>query len=141
MRVLLAWAATAAAAIALAGCGASDVDQVNTTLGQFAHAVATRNAAPICDHVLAPGLVARIENVGLSCEYAIERFFFSCKVKDPTLTVGRVSVDNNRAKALVFAAARGQPGGIFELGLVKTSQGWRVASESAEKGSRNNSCV
>jgi hypothetical protein len=138
MRVLVL---ALAMVFALAGCGSSDSDQVNATLGQFAHAVATRDAAPICDHVLAPGLVARIENVGLSCEYAIDRFFFSCKVQDPSLSVGRVSIENDKAIALVYAGARGQPGGIFELGLVKTSQGWRVSSESAEKRSSGGSCV
>jgi hypothetical protein len=138
MRVLVV---VLAMAVALAGCGSSDADQIHATLGQFANAVAARNAAPICDRVLAPSLVARIESVGLSCQYAIERFFFSCRVQDPTLTVGRVSITNVRATALVYAGAKGQPGGIFELGLVKTSQGWRVASESAEKQARASSCV
>jgi hypothetical protein len=132
MRVLLT---AMAMAIALAGCGSNDADQVHTTLNQFANAVATRNATPICNRVLAPGLVARIEGVGLSCEYAIERFFFSCKVHNPTLTVSKVSINGNNARALVYAGAKGQSGGIFALGLVKTSQGWRVASESAEKQS------
>lgn len=134
MRVLTLAMATATA-IALAGCGGSDANQVQTTLSQFARAVATRNAAPICDRVLAPELVARIEGVGLSCEYAIERFFFSCKVRNPTLTIGRVTIHGNNARALVYAGAKGQSAGIFAVGLVKTSQGWRVASESAEKGS------
>ena len=131
---------TGALAVALAGCGASDADQVQATLRQFAHAVATRDATPICDRVLAPELVARLEGVGLSCEFAIDRFFFSCKLRHPTLTVGRVSVAGNTAKAVVYAGARGQPGGIFELGLVKTSQGWRVASEPPQKGS-GASCI
>ena len=69
MRALLV---ALASAVILAGCGASDTDQVQTTLNQFAQAVATRNAKPICDRVLAPQLVARLEGVGLSCEYAID---------------------------------------------------------------------
>lgn len=137
MRALLA---AAAAAVALAGCGSSDSDQVQSTLNVFAHAVATKNATPICEHVLAPSLVARIEGVGLSCEYAMQRFFFTCKVKDPTLSVGRVSFSNGKATALVYAGAEGQSGGIFALGLVKTSQGWRVATESGEKRGTGQSC-
>jgi hypothetical protein len=133
-------AVLSALALALAGCGASDADQVHTTLEQFVHAVANRNAKPICDRVLAPQLVARLEGVGLSCDYAIEHFFFRCKLRGPTLTVGRVSVSADKAKALVFAGAEGQPGGIFALGLVKTSQGWRVATESAERGRAAGAC-
>lgn len=137
MRVLLL---AAAATVVLAGCGSSDSDQVQSTLNQFAHAVATRNATPICEHVLAPGLVARLEGVGLSCEYAMRRFFFSCKVQDPTLSVGRASFSDGKATALVYAGAKGQPGGIYSLGLVKTSQGWRVATESAEERGAGQSC-
>jgi hypothetical protein len=140
MRVLVLVAATGVFALALAGCGASDTDQVQSTLSQFGHAVATRNAKPICDRVLAPQLVARLEGVGLSCEYAIEHFFFSCKLKNPTITVGRVAVRGDTAKALVYAGANGQPGGIFAVGLVKTSQGWRVATESAERGRGAGAC-
>jgi hypothetical protein len=127
-------------AVTLAGCGASDADQVKGTLDQFVHAVAARNAGPICNRVLAPELVARLHGVGLSCEYAIDHFFFSCRLRHPTLTVGRVAVSGNTAKALVYAGANGQSGGIFAIGLVKTSQGWRVATESAEKGRGGGAC-
>ena len=122
-------------AIVLAGCGSSDTDQVTATLDTFTHAVAARDAKPICERVLAPALIARLEGLGLSCEYAIDRFFFSCKVRQPTLTVGRISFRGDDATALVYAGARGQQGGIFQLGLVKTSVGWRVATEPKEKGS------
>jgi hypothetical protein len=134
MRVLVPLA-TLACAVALAGCGSSDADQVHATLDAFTHAVATRDARPICDQVLAPSLVARVEGLGISCEYAIGRFFFSCTVRQPTLDVGRVEIDRDKAMAVVYAGAKGQTPGIFQLGLVKTSHGWRVATESAEKGS------
>jgi ketosteroid isomerase-like protein len=130
MRALLA---TVVVAIAVGGCGASDTDQVHATLDTFARAVAKRDARPICAQVLAPALVARIEGLGLSCRYAIQRFFFSCSVESPTLAVGRVQVNGDNASALVYAGASGQTPGIFQLGLVKTSRGWRVASEAAEK--------
>jgi hypothetical protein len=139
MRVLVLLA-TGVFALALTGCGASETDQVHSTLNQFAHAVATRNAKPICDRVLAPQLVGRLEGVGLSCEYAIDHFFFSCRMRHPTITVGRVAVRGDTAKALVYAGANGQPGGIFAIGLVKTSQGWRVATESAERGRGGGAC-
>jgi hypothetical protein len=90
--------------------------------------------------VLAPELLARLQGVGLSCEYAIDHFFFSCRLQHPTITVGRVAVTGDSAKALVYAGARGQPGGIFAIGLVKTPQGWRVATESAERGRGGGAC-
>jgi hypothetical protein len=139
MRVLVV-GAVLALALSLAGCGASDSDQVQATLSQFAHAVANRNAKPICDRVLAPELVARLEGVGLSCEYAIDHFFFSCKLQHPTITVGKVAISGDKAKALVYAGAAGQSGGIFAIGLVRTSQGWRVATESAERGRGAGAC-
>jgi hypothetical protein len=131
MRAVLA---TVVLAVALAGCGASDSEQVHSTLDVFAHAVATRDAKPICDQVLAPALVARIEGVGLSCVSAMQRFFFSCSVKNPILQVGRVAIGRGTAEAVVYAGAARQKAGIFQLGLVKTPHGWRVASESAERG-------
>mgnify|MGYP001206773163 CR=1 FL=1 len=137
MRALLA---AVVAAIALAGCGSSDTDQVHTTLDTFVRAVATRDAKPICDQVLAPALIARLKGVGLSCQTAITRFFFSCKVRNPTLQVGRVSIKGSTASALVLSAAASQTPGIYQLGLVKTSQGWRVASETAENRSGGGSC-
>lgn len=139
MRVLVLLV-TGVFALALSGCGASDSGQVQATLNQFAHAVASRNAKPICHSVLAPELVARLEGVGLSCEYAIDHFFFSCKLGHPTITVGKVAIHGNKAKALVYAGARGQSGGIFAIGLVKTSQGWRVATETAERGRGGGAC-
>jgi hypothetical protein len=140
MRVLVLVVATGMFALALTGCGGSESDQVHSTLNEFARSVATRNAKPICDRVLAPQLVARLEGVGLSCEYAIDHFFFSCRLKHPTITVGRIAVSGDTAKALVYAGASGQPGGIFAIGLVKTSQGWRVATESAERGRGAGGC-
>jgi hypothetical protein len=137
MRVLLV---ALAMTMALTGCGTSDTDQVHATLNQFARAVATRNAKPICDRVLAPALVAKLEGVGLGCEYAMEHFFFSCRLQHPTITVGKVAINGNTARALVFAGAKGQSGGIFAIGLVKTSEGWRVATESAERGRGGGAC-
>jgi hypothetical protein len=130
MRALVAMVLVA---VALSGCGSSDSAQIRATLDSFTHAVATRDATPICNQVLAPELLARIQGVGLTCKSAIKRFFFSCKVKSPTLTVGHVAIKRNTATALVFAGARGQPPGIYQLGLLKTKQGWRVATESDEQ--------
>jgi hypothetical protein len=135
MRALLA---TLVLAVAVAGCGSSDSDQIHATLDAFSRAVATRDAKPICDQVLAPQLVARLEAVGLTCQDAIRRFFFSCNVKHPTLQVGRVTIRRNNATALVFSGASSQSPGIFALGLVKTSKGWRVATETAEKSGSGN---
>jgi type IV pilus biogenesis protein CpaD/CtpE len=133
MRALVGVAA-AALALGLAGCGSSDSDQVHAKVAQFEHAVATRDAKTVCDQVLAPSLVARFTQEGLSCERGVQIFLAS--VRDPTLSVGRITVNRNQASALVLAGARCQKLALAELFLVKTSGGWRIASESKEQSSR-----
>ena len=121
-------------ALGLAGCGSSDSDQVHAKVQQFVHAVATRDAKTVCGQVLAPSLVARFTQEGLSCERGIQIFLKS--VRDPTLSVGRIAVNRNAASALVLTGARCQKLTLANLFLVKTSGGWRIASESREPSSR-----
>ncbi len=124
---------------ALSGCGASDQDQVRSTLQRFTQAVAKRDANAICTNVLAPSLLVRLPAAGLSCQQAMG-VFFTCNVKDPKMQIGPITVKGNAASAIVYAEAAGQRRGIFQLGLQKTSQGWRIASESQEKGTAGQSC-
>ena len=115
-------------ALGLAGCGSSDSSQVHAKVDQFVHAVAAHDAKTVCGDVLAPSLAARFTQEGLSCERGIRIFLNS--VRDPTLSVGRINVNRNTASALVLAGAHCQKLTVADLFLVKTSGGWRIASES-----------
>lgn len=130
LGVLLA----ATLALGLAGCGSSDSDQVHAKVEQFVHAVSSHDAKALCTNVLAPSLVARFTQEGLTCERGIQIFLKS--VRDPTLSVGRISVSRNSASALVLTGARCQRLTLANLFLVKTSGGWRIASESRAPSSR-----
>ncbi len=124
----------AALALGLAGCGSSDSDQVHAKVQEFEHAVSAHDAKTVCQDVLAPSLVARFTQEGLSCERGIQIFLAS--VRDPTLSVGRIAVNRNGASALVLTGARCQKLTLANLFLVKTSGGWRIASESREQSSK-----
>ena len=114
------------AAWVLAGCGASDSQQVQTKLQQFAHAVAGHDASVLCGQVLAPALVQRFGAAGLSCEQAMQTYFAS--VTDPTLSISKVSVHGSTAWADVLAAAEGQEAAVERVQLIDTRKGWRLAS-------------
>jgi ketosteroid isomerase-like protein len=124
----------AALALGLAGCGSSESDQVHAKVQEFVHAVSARDAKAVCENVLAPSLVARFTQEGLTCERGIKIFLAS--VRDPTLSVGRIAVNRNGASALVLTGARCQKLALANLFLVKTSGGWRIASESRASSSR-----
>jgi hypothetical protein len=114
------------AAWALAGCGASANQQVQAKLQQFAHAVASHDASVLCGQVLAPALVQRFSDAGVSCEQAMQTYFAS--VTDPTLSVSKVSVSGSTAAADVLASAKGQQSSLETVQLVNTPNGWRLAS-------------
>lgn len=123
-----------ALAFGLAGCGSSDSDQVHAKVDEFVHAVSTHDAKAVCNDVLAPSLVARFTQEGLTCERGIQIFLAS--VHNPTLSVGRISVNRRSASALVLTGARCQKQTLAQLFLVKTSGGWRISSESKGRSSR-----
>ena len=113
-------------AYALAGCGSSPADPVDAKVRQFAHAVAARDAATLCDQVLAPSLVTRLTDAGISCAQAMKTFVQS--VQDPTISVGKVTVSGRSASAVVTTAAKGQPASKGTLELTRTQSGWRLVS-------------
>jgi hypothetical protein len=117
------------AACALAGCGddgPSDEAQIRTTLGAFQRATAERDYRALCDRILAPKLVQTVEQVGLSCEAALEKGFED--VREPKLSVGTVTVDGDGAKAQVRSSAAGQSPSEDTVELVRVDDGWRIAS-------------
>lgn len=97
-------------------------------------AVSARDATTVCQDVLAPSLVGRFRQEGLTCERGIQIFLAS--VHEPTLSIGRISISHNTASALVLTGARCQRLTLASLYLIKTSAGWRIASESRGSSSR-----
>jgi hypothetical protein len=113
-------------AYALAGCGATPAQDVSAKLQQFAHAVAARDTATLCDQVLAPALVAHLQAAGLTCRQAITVFVDS--VSDPTISVSKIVVGGHSASAVVLSGARGQQSSLESVQLIDTPGGWRLAS-------------
>jgi ketosteroid isomerase-like protein len=113
-------------AYALAGCGNSAHDDVRAKVEQFAHATANRDYSALCGEVLAPTLVQRLTDAGVSCRQAMKLFVQS--VRNPTLRVARITVKGHTASATVVAAATGQASARESIQLIETEHGWRLAS-------------
>lgn len=114
----------------VAGCGGSsgpsDQQRVRTTLERFTHDVAAGDVVAICDRLLDPSLVVRINSVGLSCAQALRQGFST--THGPQLVVDAVTVRGNRASARVRATAANQPATTTTLALVRIRGSWRVTS-------------
>lgn len=125
---------------ALAGCGADTEDgggtdnttEVRATVAKFGIATRTHDWQSICDDLLSPALVDKIEDVGLPCETAIEKGLGD--VKDPTLQITDVSLSGNRALVSIHTTASGQEASDDALQLVKEDGKWRIAALAAPKG-------
>lgn len=117
--------AVAFAACALAGCGASAAAQVQAKVQQFAHAMETKDSATLCGQVLAPALIAHVTAYGLPCQQAMGIFLRN--VHDPTLAIGRVVINGDKAEAITLSTASHQLGALDAIELVNTSNGWRVS--------------
>jgi hypothetical protein len=118
--------AAAACAALLAGCGASDREQVRSKVEQFVHAVAHRDAGTLCRQVWAPALLAHFGPTGIGCRRAMLVFFQS--VSEPSLGIGRIDVHGDRASVITITTARSQQASLDAIELVKTSGGWRVSA-------------
>ncbi|MEA2210877.1 MAG: hypothetical protein QOF83_825 [Solirubrobacteraceae bacterium] len=93
---------------------------------QFAQATAGKNVHALCTQVLAPSLVARLTAAGISCDQAMKIFVDS--VANPTISVSKITVNGNRASAVVLAGATGQTPSLQRIQLIQTQSGWRLAS-------------
>jgi hypothetical protein len=121
-------------ACALSGCGASQRDEVQAKVQQFARATANRDYRTICEQVLAPALLEHLAGAGLPCQQAMQIFVSS--VQDPTLSIGSISVKGHRASAIALTGARGQTTTLEAIGLVQTGHGWRVSSLGSPRGAK-----
>jgi hypothetical protein len=119
----------AALAVAVAGCGTSAHDQVQSKVGQFLTAISAHDYRTLCTQVLAPSLLVRLKNGGISCEQAM-RISLS-DVHDPILSVGRITVSGSTAQAITLSGAKGEKGAFESIGLLDTSHGWRISSLAA----------
>lgn len=114
---------------ALAGCGdggTSDEEQVRATLAEFQRATEAGDHRALCERVLAPDLVETVEQIGLSCESALAKA--TQDVRDPRLSVGAITVDDDAATAQVRSSAAGQAPSEDTIRLVKVGEEWRIAS-------------
>ena len=116
------------AAAGLSGCGGGppDTQQVQTTVEAFGRATAAKDFQRMCDELLSPALVEEVETAGLPCEVALREGLG--EVQAPTLTIGRITVDGDKATAEVNSAARGQPPSRDTLQLERVGETWRIAS-------------
>jgi hypothetical protein len=117
------------AVTALAGCGASAHDQVQSKVSQFLAAISRHDYRTLCTQVLSPSLLARLKNGGISCEQAMR--ISLAGVHDPILSVGRITVSGSTAQAITLSGAQGQRGAFESINLISTSHGWRISSLAA----------
>lgn len=125
MRVAAA-AMAAGVVLCLSACGASDRDQIAAKVMQLAQAVGQHDYATICDQVLAPSLTAHLAENGIPCRRALKIALTG--VQQPVVSIGRIVVRGSRATAITLTVARGQRASLAAIDLVKTGDGWRIAS-------------
>ena len=115
-------------AASLSGCGGgpSDTEQVQAAVEAFGRASAAKDYQGLCDRLLAPDLVQEVEEAGLPCEVALRQGLGD--VQAPTLTIGAITVDDDKATAQVNSAAQGQPPSRDTLQLERVGDTWRIAS-------------
>ena len=114
---------------AAAGCGdsgPSDEEQVRATLAELGRATTAKDYQALCDKVFAKSLTDKLSQVGLPCEVAMQQSFED--VQDPRLTVGKITIDEDTAKAEVRTSASGQAPSQDTVELRRADGEWRVSS-------------
>ena len=119
--------AVLAVCAAVSGCGGpSDSEQVHETVVAFQKATAAKDYQRLCDRLLSPKLVQEVETQGIPCEVALKKGLGD--VESPTLTIGRIEVDGDKATAQVNTSAAGEAPSRDTLQLTKVNGQWRIAS-------------
>jgi hypothetical protein len=122
-------AASLLACALLAGCGESEPSpeqQVRRTLSDFGRATSAKDYQALCDRIFAPQLVEELKQVGLPCEVAMRQSLEG--VRDPSITVGAITVTDRKATAEVRSSARGQQPSQDTVELVEFDGAWRISS-------------
>jgi hypothetical protein len=121
-------AALAAAALLVAGCGdsQSDQEQVRETVAELGRATEQKDYQALCDRILAPSLIDELKEVGLPCEVALQQALG--EVEDPKLTIGKVTVNGDKAEAEVRTSAQGQAPSQDVVELVRVEDDWRISA-------------
>ena len=115
--------------LVLVGCGdagPTPEEQVRTTVSEFGQATAAKDYKTMCGRLLAPDLIADVEQIGLPCEQALKQGLD--QVRDPRLTIGAVKIDGDSATAEVRTSAAGEEPSKDTLKLVNINGTWKVAS-------------
>jgi hypothetical protein len=121
-----------ALSLVLAGCGSSgpnDEQQVAATVKAFTRATATKDYRTLCTRILAPSLIEKVTQVGLPCEEALHKGLGD--VRDPRLTIGKITVADDRATVEIRTSASGQAPSRDTLRLERVGGSWRIASLGA----------
>jgi hypothetical protein len=114
------------AGVSACGGGPSDAEQVRSVVAAFGAASAAKDYQRLCDRLLSPKLVSKVESVGLPCEVALRQGLGD--VRQPRLTIGRITVDGDRATAEVRSTAAGELPSRDTLRLERVGDSWRIAS-------------
>ena len=115
--------------LVLAGCGdagPTPEEQVRITVSEFGRATAAKDYKTMCDRLLAPDLVADVQQIGLPCERALRQGLD--QVREPRLTIGAVKIDGTSATAEVRTSAAGEEPSKDTLKLVNINGTWKIAS-------------
>ena len=115
-----------ACGLALGGCGTSAHDAVQAKVMQFAQAARAHDYATLCGQVLAPGLIRHVTAYGISCSEALR--ISLGRVRDPTLSIGEVTVKGRSASVITLSMAVGQQSELETITLTDTPDGWRIIS-------------
>ena len=121
--------APALALLILAGCGESGPtpdEQVRSTVAEFGRATAAKDYTALCDQILAPELIEEVESIGLPCERALRRGLGD--VEDPRLTIGTITIRDDKATAEVRSSAAGEEPSQDTLELVNLDGSWKISS-------------
>jgi hypothetical protein len=112
-------------ALAVGGC-ADERTQIKAKVQQLATASAHKDYTQLCRDVLAPSLVERLQTYSISCERAMQ--IALSNVRNPTLSVGRITVHGRLATAITLSVAHGQQASLEAVELIHTSHGWRISA-------------
>jgi hypothetical protein len=115
------------ALVVVVGCGGpTDEEQVRGVVDDLAKATASKDYQALCDRILAPKLIEQVKQIGLPCEVALKRGLGD--VKNPKLTIGKITVKEDTATAEIRTVAEGQAPSRDTLELVRVKDDWRVSS-------------